>query len=97
MHLLQNLSPSEVSSLCLLIAIVALFLAIILTIIHYMTRVLAGFALGLAAGAQGYWPMIEAWARDVLIPVVIGLGSLLVWAAMQLWERFAESGLGGLR
>jgi hypothetical protein len=94
MHHIQNLSATEVQAACLLIAAIALFLAIVLTIIHYTTRVMFGFMIGLATGAQGYWPMIQDWARDVLIPLIIGIGSLVVWAGIQLWERFLESGLG---
>ena len=94
MDQLQNLTSDEVQSLCLLIAMVALFLAIILTIIHYLTGTLAGFIGGVVVGTHGYWPMMQEWARDVLIPVVIGALSLLVWGGAQLWERFLASGVG---
>jgi len=91
---LTNLTPSELSSICLIIAVVALFMAIILTIIHYLTGLLAGFTLGIAAGTHAWWPMMQEWARDVMIPLVISVGSLLVWACSHLYERFVMSGVG---
>lgn len=96
MTLLQNLTPSEVSSVCLVIAIVALFLAIILTVIHYLTGVMAGFIAGVAVSANAWWPMMDSWARDVAIPIVIGAVSLIAWGGAQLWERFSEAGLDGM-
>ena len=96
MTLLQNLTPSEVSSVCLVIAVVALFLAIILTVIHYITGVMAGFIGGVAVSASAWWPMMETWARDVAIPVVIGALSLILWGGAQLWERFQSAGIDGM-
>lgn len=93
MHLLQDLTPSEVSSICLIVAVVALFLAIILTIIHYITGTLAGFIAGVAVSSHAWWPMMQTWARDVAIPLLIGAGSLILWALAQLYERFKEVGL----
>ena len=88
MNLPIDLSPSEVASICLMIAIIALFMAIILTLIHYMTGILAGFTLGLAAGTHAWWPMLSEYAHDVLIPLAISGGALVVWALAQLYERF---------
>lgn len=93
MQTLQNLSPSEFSAICLLISVVALFLAIILTIIHYITGVLAGFTLGLAAGTHAWWPMLSEWARDVVVPLAISAGSMVLWALAHLYERFQDSGV----
>lgn len=93
MTVLQNLSPSEVSSVCLVIAVVALFLAIILTVIHYITGVMAGFIAGVAAGTPAWWPMMQEWGRDVAIPLVISAGALIVWGVTNLYERFKDSGL----
>ncbi|MDK1020191.1 MAG: hypothetical protein QGD90_00955 [Candidatus Hydrogenedentes bacterium] len=93
MHLLNNLTPSEVSSICLVVAVVALFLAIILTIVHYITGVMAGFIAGVAVSANAWWPMMQEWARDVAIPLVIGAGSMILWGCAQLYERFADVGL----
>ena len=93
MHHILNLSSHEMSILCLLIAAVALFLAIILTIIHYATGVMSGFVLGIAAGAHAWWPMMQGWFRDVAIPLLISAGSLIVWGGLQLWERFVEVGV----
>ena len=93
MHHLLNLGSNELSILCLLIAAVALFLAIILTIIHYATGVMSGFVLGLAAGTHAWWPMLNTWARDVAIPLLISVGSLLLWGLAELWARFMESGV----
>ena len=88
MHHILNLSSHEMSILCLLIAAVALFLAIILTVIHYATGIMSGFILGLAAGTHAWWPMMQGWFRDVAIPLLISIASLLVWGLMQLWGRF---------
>lgn len=96
MTLLQDLTPSEVQSICLVVAIIALFLAIILTIIHYLTGTLAGFIGGVAVSSTAWWPMMQDWARDVAIPVVIGAGSLILWALANLYERFVDSGIDGM-
>lgn len=94
MDFFKSLTPSELSSLCLVIAAIAMFLAVILTVIHYMTGLVAGFAAGVAAGTHGYWPMMQEWGRDVMIPLVISAGSMLLWGGAQLYERFMESGAG---
>lgn len=93
MTFLQDLTPSEVSSICLMLAAVALFLAIILTIIHYITGVMAGFIAGVAAGTHAWWPMMTEWTRDVAIPLAISAGSLIVWLGAQVYERFHEAGV----
>ena len=94
MHLLHNLTSSELSSVCLMIAVVALFMATILTIIHYVTGVMAGFIAGVATSTHAWWPMMQEWARDVAIPLVVSAGSLLLWGLAQLYERFLMSGVG---
>ena len=96
MTLLQDLTPAEVQSIALMVAIIALFLAIILTIIHYITGTLAGFIAGVAVSANAWWPMMQDWARDVAIPIVIGAGSLILWGCAQLYERFSEVGIDGM-
>ena len=88
MPFLNSLTPAEVATLCLMLAVVSLFLAIILTVIHYVTGVMAGFLAGVAASTHAWWPMMQEWARDVAIPLVISAGSLLVWGLAQLYERF---------
>lgn len=94
MNLLHNLTSAELSSMCLMIAVVALFISIILTIIHYITGVMAGFVAGIAAGTHAWWPMMQEWARDVAIPLVVSAGSLLLWGLAQLYERYLMSGVG---
>lgn len=86
MEHIYNLPSNELSALCLLIAAIALFLAIILTVIHYTTRVVAGFMLGVAASSQGWLPAAELWIRDVAVPLLISVGALLLWGLSQLWE-----------
>lgn len=95
MHHILNLSSHELSVVCLLIAAIALFLSIILTIIHYLTGIMSGFLLGLAAGTHAWWPMMQGWMRDVMIPLLISLGSLFLWSVVQLWEGFWQTGAGG--
>ena len=90
---LQSLTPSEVATVCLMIAVVSLFLAIILTVIHYITGLMSGFILGLAAGTHAWWPMLQGWFRDVAIPLVISAGSLLLWGCARLYERFHEAAI----
>ena len=86
-HIL-NLSSNELSTLCIMIAGIALFLAIILTLIHYATGVMSGFLLGLAAGTHAWWPMMQGWFRDVAIPLLISIGSLLLWALSRLYQTY---------
>ena len=93
MTLLQNLTPAEVSSICLMVAIIALFMSIILTIIHYITGTLAGFIGGVVVSTHAWWPMMQDWARDVAIPIVIGAVSLILWGCAELYERFSQAGI----
>jgi hypothetical protein len=88
-----DLTPDEIASLCLVVAIAALFMAVILTIIHYITGVMAGFIAGVAASTPAWWPVMADWARDVAIPLLISAGSLILWGLAQLYERFQDSGI----
>lgn len=54
---------------------------------------MAGFTLGLAAGTHAWWPMLSEWARDVVIPLAISAGSLVLWGLAHLYERFQDSGI----
>lgn len=93
MPFLHSLTPSEVASICLVIAAVALFMSIILTLIHYITGVMAGFIAGVAASTHAWWPMMQEYTRDVIIPLVISAGALIVWGCARIYERFSDAGL----
>lgn len=86
--MIQQLTADEISLLCIIIAVAALIIAVVLTIIHYLSGLMCGFMLGVAAGTPAWWPMLQEWFRDVMIPLAISACSLLLWAVVQGYDRF---------
>ena len=83
LDILEGIPLREV---CLLVGCVAAFIALLLTIIHYISRALVGMTIGAAAQAGVFGSMMQDYFRDILIPFVVSVGAFLIMATSHLYE-----------
>lgn len=75
-EILEGVSLRQV---CLIIAAIATFIVVLLTIIHYASRVMVCIAMGVASDGGFFGGMMQEYWRDVLVPFLVALGSFLIF------------------